>query len=330
MNIGIIGLGIQGKIRLNILKSLETNIKVTMISDVSRPKSLDISGIEFTEKYEDIVNNKDIDVIFVCTPNFLTAPIVVSALNNGKHVFSEKPPGRNLNETNTMIEAEKNNPGTKLMFGFNHRHHDSLIHAKQIIDSGELGKVLWMRGRYGKSVSKDFSDTWRAKKEQAGGGIFLDQGIHMLDLFLMMADNFNEVKAYVSNLFWHGEVEDNVFAIFRNKKGQVASLHSTMSQWRHLFSLEIFLELGHIVINGLLTTSGSYGQEEMSVERNILSGPAVSWRGEERRKYNINTSWENEIKIFFDCIKNNKPIPVGNSQDAYKLMQLVDMVYRET
>ena len=235
----------------------------------------------------------------------------------------------NLNETKEMIEAEENNLDLKLMFGFSHRHHESMIYAKQVIDSGKLGKILWMRGRYGKSVNENFCKTWRTKKATAGGGIFLDQGIHMLDLFLMMVDNFNEVKAYVSNLFWDLDIEDNVFAIFRNKKGQVASLHSTMTQWRHLFSFEIFLEKGHIVINGLLTNSEVYGQEVLSIAGNRLVAPGVLWDKEERIIYNVNTSWENEVKVFFNSIENNLDVPLGNSQDAYKLMRLVDMVYEQ-
>ena len=198
-----------------------------------------------------------------------------------------------------------------------------------LIKFNAIGEILWMRGRYGKSVDKDFCNTWRAKKELAGGGIFLDQGIHMLDLFLMMVGDFDEVKADVSNLFWKLDVEDNVFAMFKNKKGQVASLHSTMTQWRHLFSFEIFLEKGHIVINGLLTTSGSYGKEELSCQRNKLSGPAVSWQQEKKIVYDVNTSWQTEIKLFFDCIKKDKAIPVGNTKDALKLMKLVEKVYKD-
>ncbi len=329
MNIGIIGMGVQGRIRLGTIKKIGGDLKIKGISDVKKPDRVDLDDIYFTQDYNEIINDKDIDSIIVCVPNFLTKEIVVKALNSGKNVFSEKPPGRNLKELETMIKAEKRNPGKKLMFGFNHRHHESIIKAKEVIDSGELGKVLWMRGRYGKSVTPDFCNTWRAKKELSGGGIFLDQGIHMLDLFLMMAGDFDEVKAYVSNLYWKLDVEDNVFAIFKNKKGQVASLHSTMTQWRHLFSFEIFLELGHIVINGLLTTSGSYGKEQLSIARNSLSSPAVSWAKEEKFIYSLNTSWENEMRIFFNAIRNGRAIPVGNSTNARKLMRIVDMVYSE-
>lgn len=331
MKIGIVGFGVMGKIRLKAILAINKNHKVVMISETGKPdfSGIDVSGIELTDDYNKLISSKDIDAVFVCTPNHLLKEIVIKALRAKKHVFCEKPPGRNLGETVEMISAEKENPELKLMFGFNHRHHDSIVYAKQLVDSQKYGKVLWMRGRYGKSVDHDYVNTWRAKKALAGGGIFLDQGIHMLDLFLMMADDFEEVKAFVSNLYWHFDVEDNVFAIFRNKRGQVAQLHSTMTQWRHLFSFEIFLEKGHVVINGLLTNSGSYGKEELSEAYNAAAGPDVSWGGENKVTYNINTSWSNEVKMFFASIENKTPVPVGNSNDAYKLMRLVDKVYRD-
>jgi len=331
MRIGVIGFGVMGKTRLKAVNALNNDHKVVMISEIVKldAAGIDLNGIELTEDYNKIIENKNIDAVFVCTPNYLLKEIVIKALNNKKHVFCEKPPGRNLQETEEMIKAENNNSGLKLMFGFNHRHHDSMIYAKSLIDSKKFGDVLWMRGRYGKSVSHNFIHTWRAKKEFAGGGIFLDQGIHMLDLFLMMVGDFNEVKSFVSNLYWHLDVEDNVFAIFKNKKGQVAQLHSTMTQWRHLFSFEIFLEKGHIVINGILSNSGAYGREELSAAFNTVSGPDVLWASEEKVTYNLNTSWENEVKMFLNSIENDIPVPVGNSKDAYKLMKLLGMVYAE-
>lgn len=326
MKIGIIGYGRMGQIRYDVIK----NMPHYSVSKIFDPCAVNIpSGITAAKDYLDILMDKAIEAVFICVPNYLISKYVIEAMDAGKHVFCEKPPGINSKQVLEMIEAEKRNPELKLMFGFNHRHHESMIYAKKVIDSGEYGNVLWIRGRYGKSVPPDFTNSWRSKKEFAGGGIFLDQGIHMLDLFLMMCGDFDEVKAYVSNLYWHSDIEDNIFAIFRNKKGQVASLHSTMTQWRHLFALEIFLGGGHIVINGLLTSSGSYGQEELSVAKNAGSGLGVSWDKEERRIYNINTSWESEIRTFFDAIENKKPVPTGNTRDAYMLMKLVDKVYAQ-
>lgn len=329
-NIGIIGFGVMGKIRFDAIKSVRGKHRVTSICDTDSERNMQLKDIKFTVDYDEILQDKDINVVFVCTPSYLNKQITVEALNNGKHVFCEKPPCINLGELREIMEAERRNPHLNLMFGFNHRHHDSIIHAKKLIDSNKFGRILWMRGRYGKSVDENFYQTWRARKETAGGGILLDQGIHMLDLFLMMCGDFEEVHAFVSNLYWPLDgIEDNVFAIFRNKEGQVASLHSTMTQWRHLFSFEIFLEKGYIVINGLLTTSGSYGNEVLSVAKKRTPGPAAISTKHEEHTYSINSSWKREVDMFFDAIEKDNKIPVGNSQDALKLMTLIERIYTQ-
>jgi 1,5-anhydro-D-fructose reductase (1,5-anhydro-D-mannitol-forming) len=200
---------------------------------------------------------------------------------------------------------------------------------KKMIDSEEYGKVLWLRGRYGKSVTEDYFNEWRAKKELAGGGILLDQGIHMLDLFLHLSGDFDIVKAEMSNLYWQMDVEDNAFVILKDSKtGKVASLHSTMTQWRHLFSLEIFLEKGYMVLNGIITSSMSYGEEILSVAKNRSAAPAATWKDEEVTKYVDNNSWRYEMDHFLEAIKNDTEISIGNSDDALKLMTIMDEIYK--
>ena len=327
LTFSIVGFGKMGHIRYNTIKEFP-GYRVKWICEVEKKTDFP-EGAHYTSDINDIINDKEVDAVIICTPNHLLKDITVQALKSGKHAFCEKPPGRNMSELKEMVRAEKDNPGLKLMFGFNHRHHESVIYAKKLIDSGEYGEILWMRGRYGKSVDEDFFSTWRAKKELAGGGIFLDQGIHMLDLFLMLCGDFEEVHALVSNLYWKLDIEDNVFAMFRNKKGQAASLHSTMTQWRHLFSLEIFLSRGYITINGFKTSSNTYGDEAMSIAKNRSFPPAATWDKEEELVFHVNNSWRRELEIFAEAIEKGDPVPVGNSADAMKLMRLVEEVYKQ-
>lgn len=323
--IGIIGYGVMGKTRHTAV----TEIKKGTVVAISEPSiGAEINGIP-NVSHDEIINNPDIDIVFVCTPNFLNKELTVRALNAGKHVFCEKPPAFTGTDVEEIIEAELKS-GKKLMYGFNHRHHDSVMHMKQLIDSGTYGKVLWLRGRYGKSVTKDYFNQWRAKKELAGGGILMDQGIHMLDLFLHLSGDFDVVKAEVSNLYWHMDVEDNAFVILKESAtGKVASLHSTMSQWRHLFSLEIFLEKGYMVLNGLITSTMSYGEETLSVAKNRSTAPAATWQDEVITKYVNNNSWRYEMDHFFDSVDQDTPITIGNSDDALKLMRIIDKVYEQ-
>lgn len=327
LKIGIIGFGKMGRIRCDTVNKLP-GCRVVRICD--KYNGVDVPGdIGYTMNPQDIIEDGDIDIVVVATSNDMLSDMVVAGLDNGKHVFCEKPPGRNMAELRTMMEAEMCNPGLKLMYGFNHRHHESIIRMKERIDSGHFGRILWMRGRYGKSVNENFFSTWRAKKDIAGGGIFLDQGIHMLDLFLMMCGDFDEVKACVSKLYWNLDIEDNVFAIFRNSRGQAASLHSTMTQWRHIFSMEVFMEKGYMVLNGLKTSSNSYGDEVLTISRNRSLPPAAKWDEEENMVFHIDSSWEREMRHFIDAIRNDTKITVGNTQDACKLMRLVERVYDE-
>jgi len=323
--VGIIGFGKMGQIRV---QALESSGKAT-IKLVYDENELPISiNYKVTENIDKIINNPEINAIFICTPNYLNKPLTVQALEAGKHVFCEKPPAFNSREVEEIISVEKKS-GKILMYGFNHRHHESIRYMRKLIDSKEFGKVLWMRGRYGKSVDKFFFDTWRARKKLAGGGILLDQGIHMLDLFIMLGGDFDSVQADVSSCYWNLDIEDNVFAIYKNSKtGVVASLHSTMTQWRHLFSLEVFLEKGYMVLNGLKTSSGTYGDEILSIAKNRTIAPAAVWEDEERITFETDNSWTSEINHFLNAIENDTPVPVGSSADALAVMKLIDQTYK--
>ena len=323
---GIIGFGKMGRIRADAIDSSGLG-KVVRIFD---PGEVLDSPFPVVSSEEDILSDPEIDAIFICTPNHRIPELCMRGLRTGKHVFSEKPPAFNSLQLKEVMDVEREVGDRVLMYGFNHRQHASIQRMKEVIDSSEMGKVLWMRGRYGKEVDESFFDGWRADPKLSGGGIFLDQGIHMLDLFLHLGGNFDEAHSFVSNLFWNiPGVEDNVFAIFRNSQtGVCASLHSTMTQWRYLFSLEIFFEGGALVLNGLKTSSGVYGSEDLAIKRNAQDSQSGTYISEERLIYEVDDSWKKEINAFFGAIQNPDIPRIGNSSEAMKVMRLVDLVYK--
>jgi 1,5-anhydro-D-fructose reductase (1,5-anhydro-D-mannitol-forming) len=324
LKIGIIGYGKMGKIRAGAINASRL---AEVKSIYEKNDEINFEDYLVADNEKTIINDSVIDAVFICTPNYLNKPLTIQALNAGKHVFCEKPPAMNAAEVKEIKKIE-NKSGKKLMYGFNHRHHESIRHIKKLIDSKEYGKVLWMRGRYGKSVDKTFFNTWRAQYKLAGGGILIDQGIHMLDLFLMFGGKFDTVQADVSNLYWKKDIEDNVFAIYKNSKtGVVASLHSTMTQWRHLFSLEIFLEKGYMVLNGLKTSSGTYGDEILSIAKNRTTAPMATWADEKHITFPTDVSWTSEVNYFLKAIKNNSSIRLGSSGHAMSVMKLIDKTY---
>lgn len=326
--LGIIGFGKMGKLRAQASQA-SGMARITHIFDANSENIIEASEYTVVKSPEEILTNPEVDAVCICLPNKYNAEVTEAALRAGKHVFCEKPPAFNAAEVSRIQEVERVS-NKKLMFGFNHRHHEAVVKMKDLIANGSYGRTLWMRGRYGKSVDETYFETWRADKELAGGGILLDQGIHMLDLFLFLGGPFDEVKAMVSNLYWQLEgIEDNVFALLSSSRtGVQASLHSTMTQWRHLFSLEVFLERGYMTLNGLKTSSGTYGEEVLTVAQNRSVAPAATWDDEQRFVYAVDHSWEREMKHFFDCVENDSDIKIGTSADAHSVMVLIDKIYQ--
>jgi predicted dehydrogenase len=328
LRVGIIGFGKMGRIRQAVLHGIE-GVRVTAICDPIFSTQMEPEDdLLQTDDYRSLLR-QDVDAVFVSTPNNITADIAVASLNSGKHTFCEKPPGRNLSETQAILAASKLRPDLKLKFGFNHRYHGSVIQAHSMIKSGHLGNLLWMRGVYGKSGGIGFDQSWRSNREKAGGGILLDQGIHMLDLFRLFAGEFEHCDSFVVNSFWPIEMEDNVFALLRNSENIVATLHSTATHWKHTFLLDIGLAEGHLTLDGILSGTGSYGPETLVITRRQFEDETFAL-GKPRQEvvyFDTDSSWEAEIKEFIDCITSDKPVEVGTAEDAWKTMELVFRIY---
>ncbi|RJR40178.1 MAG: gfo/Idh/MocA family oxidoreductase [Desulfobacteraceae bacterium] len=306
------------------------NLHLAAVCDPFRPGDLASLNVTIYDKWEDLVAS-DIDMIFVCTPNNLIPRIAVKALNCGRHVFCEKPPGRSLADIQRIRSAEMANPGSKLLFGFNHRHHPGITDAKAIIDSGALGDILTLRGVYGKGGGYDYHTSWRNDPAIGGGGILLDQGIHMLDLFRLFVGEFCEVLGMRSIMCFDVPVEDNAFVLLRTSRGQMAQLHSSATSWKHTFRLEIGCEKGYVIVSGLLSKTGSYGRETLVVGRRPAPGEraALGNPREETVYYDADPSWDIEVAHLVECIIENKPVEKGTSLDALRVMEIVDRVYRE-
>ena len=324
----IIGFGKMGQIRAKSIQASGRG-KIKLIYDPNADLNLVNSYAKVAKTLDEIFLDKSIESIFICTPNYKIPTLTIKALDNKKHVFAEKPPGFTSQDVETIRKSENKNQ--KLcMFGFNHRHHKSIGMMKKIIDSKKFGRILWMRGRYGKEVNESFFESWRADPQKAGAGILLDQGIHMLDLFIYLAGSFDICHSLISNLYWKiPNVEDNAFVLLKqSSSGLCASFHSTMTQWRYLFALEIFLEKGSLILNGLKTSSGAYGEECLGVRRNLSEEDnTYSPYKDEQYTFREDCSWDDEIKHFFDAIEYGSEIKLGNTSDALVLMKHIDQIY---
>ena len=323
--VGIAGYGVVGQRRRNFIDS-NPHFITTAISDVTfNKKRKQQDGLVAYPDYNLLLDH-DLDVLFVCLPNYLAADATIKGLNKGLHVFCEKPPGRDVNDILNVIETEKKKIGLKLKYGFNHRYHDSFIEAGKVISSSKHGRIVNIRGVYGKSRIIPFHGGWRSQRNLAGGGILLDQGIHMLDMISSLAGDFDEVHSFISNEYWKHDVEDNAFALMRSKNGCVAMIHSTATQWQHRFRLEITLKDAMIELTGILSGSKSYGEEKLKIiPRN--DGSVNGAFNEISKVFLQDNSWKREIDEFAEIIVKNKKVVNGSSRDALKVMQLVQKIY---
>jgi 1,5-anhydro-D-fructose reductase (1,5-anhydro-D-mannitol-forming) len=322
----IIGYGRMGEIRRSAMER-HGGYEVVAACDVDIGREI---GIPLYRESHDVYQHKP-DVIVCAVPNLFIPTIVCDALDRGCHVFSEKPPGRHTGDVQLMANAAASNPGKVLKFGFNHRFHDAVEEAHRIISSGALGELYFMRGVYGKAGGMNYAANWRNDPELSGGGILIDQGIHMLDLLLMFAGKFSDVKSVVQRKFWtEANVEDNAFALMTTSNGVVATLHSSATQWRHTFKFELYLRNGFVSIDGILSASGSYGTEVLQVALNrfaVDGSPLPNPECQEIR-FTQDRSWDKEMSEFYDGVVNGKLIEKGTIQQAYDVMSLVEQIYR--
>ena len=326
---GIVGLGKMGRIRKKVIDA-HPGFEVIAICDQDENLKKEFPILQFYNKWEDLLLS-DLDVIVICTYNNVAPDIVCASLNKGLHVFCEKPPGRCVADVERIIRVKHSAQDCILKYGFNHRFHYSVMEAKAIIDSGRFGSVLCARGTYGKAGGLGFEKNWRLNKELAGGGILLDQGIHMLDLMRYLVGDFTQVKSFVENLYWQAPLEDNAFIIMKTADGKVAMVHSSATQWKHKFSLDIFLEDGYLVINGIVTSTRSYGDESITFAKKQFEDETYAFGRprEETIYFDYDDSWKLEINEFFDSVTGKKDEPQGSVEDALKVMRLVESIYSE-
>lgn len=323
LKIGIVGLGKMGGIRAETIRD---NSKTVLICGTDpNPPEKGFEDIDILPDYQSVIDS-DVDAVVVCAPNRFIPDVVVAALDAGKHVFCEKPPGQNLADIERIMDAEKRNPELAIKIGFNHRYHYGIIEAKKIVDSGEYGKVLWMRGIYGKADGSGKAQEWRNDPATSGGGILYDQGIHMLDLFRHFCGDFVEIKSMCTTAYWPIPMEDNAFALLRDTSGRIAMLHSSFTQWKHRFNLEICMEDGYVIVDGMPSSTRSY-RDESIIHARKHTGYAIGNPHENSTFCNTDPSWEMELQEFVNSVKTGEPIKNGTTRDAHEVMKLVFGIY---
>jgi len=322
LRIALIGCGLIGQKRLNLLPP--DSVTVACDTQLERAKKLaaQAAGCVATTSFEEAVSSPNVDVVMIATVNSALAPVALAAVKHGKHVLVEKPAAINVKELDELETAAKK-AGVMVRVGYNHRYHSACLKALEIFRSGALGPMMFVRGRYGQGGRIGYEKEWRADPAISGGGELIDQGVHLIDLAGIFLGEFVKVEGHATTYFWKMPVDDNAFLSLRNAAGNTAWLHVSCSEWKNLFSLEIYGRDAKLHWEGL---GGSYGIERLTYYKMLPQmGPPETTiyefpRGDE--------SWKIEMAEFFDDIKL-KRIPVPGLKEAKAALSVVEQIYQK-
>jgi predicted dehydrogenase len=321
--VGIIGCGLIGKKRAGSL-GVQGKLVACADIDLSRARSLAFPyDAVALDNWRDLLGRPDVDIVIVSTLHDSLAEITLAAINAGKHVLVEKPAARSAEELVPVVAAAKKS-NIKVHVGFNHRYHRSLQKAKEIVDSGVLGDLMFIRARYGHGARVGYDKEWRADPKLSGGGELIDQGPHLIDLSRWFLGDFSEVQGFAHTYYWDMPVDDNGFMLLKTPKKQAAFLHASCTEWKNLFSMEIYGKDGKLDLSGL---GGSYGLEKLTYYKMLPQmGPpeTTSW------EYPMaDDSWAVEMAEFYEDIQLDRE-PAAGLNDAYQALKIIDQIYKDS
>lgn len=320
-NVAVIGLGGVSQImHLPILHKMK-NAEIIAVCDSDQSKAKHVARKYSVKKYftdtgELLSDVPEIDAVIVATTTDTHADISVRCLDAGKHVLVEKPIARNLKETRQIVDASVKNRKI-LAVGMNNRFRMDSILSRNFVRNNELGDVFYVKTGWLKTQSSN--EKWFSSNEKAGGGVFIDNGIVMLDLGMWML-GFPEVKSVSSINYYHNtkKVEDSNFTLIKFRNGSSLTIEVSWSLVREgeFFYCNVFGTSGSSSINPLHITKRINGQLYDITPKNIRRSADV-----------FRNSFENELAYFLGAIQGTHT-PISTGKEALKVMELVDSVYK--
>jgi predicted dehydrogenase len=319
----IVGCGLIGKKRAGAIpKDVELVGCFDISTDAANQFSQDFGCVVFSNMTE-MLGSKNLDFIIVATRHDSLSTLTLECINANKHVLVEKPGAIRASDLREIAErATKKN--LKLHIGFNHRYHPAVIRMFELIRHDAIGTPMYLRARYGHGGRLGYEKEWRANKAISGGGELIDQGSHLIDLSLRLFENLNLDYAYTPTYFWNMQVEDNAFLALKDKMGRMSFLHASCTEWKNLFSLEVYGRAGKLEISGL---GSSYGLEKLTYYQMLPQmGPPLtkSWYFS-----SPDDSWKLELEEFISDIKADTQLS-NNSSSSIRVLELIEEIYEKS
>jgi predicted dehydrogenase len=323
IGVAVVGCGLIGS-RRAATAAADPRCELRLVVDTNADAAGSLAqkyGARSASDWRAALEDDSISIVAAATPNAFLREVAEGALRSGRHVLIEKPMGKDAADA-AAIAAAAQGSGKTLKVGFNHRYHGALMKAHDLFTAGAIGALVNIRARYGHGARPGYEREWRADPALAGGGELTDQGAHLIDLVLWLAGKPREAFAYVQTAVWPiSPLEDNAFALMRYEGGPVASLHASWTQWKNLFSFEVFGTDGSLTVEGL---GGSYGPQHLTVVKRNPEGGApelveIAFEGDDR-------SWELEWQDFMGAVLDGKPY-WGTPADGLAVMEILAALY---
>jgi predicted dehydrogenase len=321
MNYAIIGCGLIGKKRL---AGLPAGSKLAVACDTNPARANELVKLAGTGRavadFKQAIASPEVDAVIVATFNSMLAEVSAAAIRAGKPVLVEKPAGVSVKQIDELMALAKRR-NVCVRVGFNHRYHPAFIKARGILASGVMGELMFIRGRYGHGGRVGYDREWRANPKLSGGGELIDQGIHLIDLAHCFLGDFKKIDGHATTYFWEMPVDDNAFLSLQTTKGQTAWLHVSCTEWKNLFSFEIYGHDAKLHIEGL---GGSYGTErlfhyQMKPEMGVPDTKLYEFPGPDE-------SWRIELAEFEKDVQLKRK-PDAGLAEARAALQIVEEIY---
>ena len=254
VHVGLIGTGYMGKAHAIAFRTaaavfpLSAKLVCEMVAEVNPElaarKADELGFNRSTGDWRELVNDPKIDVVDICSPNFLHKEMALAAISTGKHVYSEKPLALNASDALEMTEAAEK-AGVKTLVGFNYIKNPTVQLAKEIITNGEIGEVVHFRGTFNEDYLADSNlpFSWRLKREFSGSGTLGDMGSHIINMAQHLVAPITEVCADLQtvhkqrpladqpNEYGTVENDDQIHAMVRFANGASGTLESSRIAW---------------------------------------------------------------------------------------------------
>jgi predicted dehydrogenase len=320
--VGIVGCGLIGGKRAEALGGDEFVGCFDTVRSLASELASAHGGTAFGSLDELLAASPDV-VIVAVTHNQL-ADISCQALAAAAHVLVEKPAGISVADVD-RIAAAAADAGRLVKVGFNHRFHPGIARAVEEARSGRFGPLMFVRGLYGHGGRIGYDREWRAQPEISGGGEMVDQGMHLLDLCHWIAGPLPLHDALLRTNYWDMPVEDNAALILGERESRDAPwalLHASWTEWKNMFSLEIYCRTGKLALTGL---AKSYGPQKLRI---YTMKPELGPPDLEEIDYPPeDVSWSAEWAHFREAVVRGEGPLLGDLESARYAWSVIEEAY---